>query len=151
MKQSELPCTQTTHMITGEYPYTLYSWIIYWKRYQSEYQATMCVFAILSKPCKFSKHNTLIDCSMPIRQIYQGKQILWMRLRVGKSGGLLQMIIKPERPLDTLHATHRDLYPAIYRIICIFLTMPVLSATSERSFSAMRSVNSFLRSNIADE
>ena len=61
------------------------------------------------------------------------------------------MIIKPERPLDTLHATHRDLFPAIYRIICIFLTMPVLSATSERSFSAMRRVKSYLRSTIGDE
>ena len=29
--------------------------------------------------------------------------------------------------------------------------MPVLSATSERSFSAMRCVDSFLRSTIADE
>ena len=48
---------------------------------------------------------------------------------------------KPERLLDTLHATNRDLYPAIYSIICILLTMPVSSATSERSFSAIRRVN----------
>jgi len=46
---------------------------------------------------------------------------------------------KPERLLDTLHATNRDLYPAfINSIISILLTMPVSSATSERSFSAMR-------------
>ena len=33
--------------------------------------------------------NLTTDCSMPIRHIYQRKQILWMRLSIGKSGGLL--------------------------------------------------------------
>jgi hypothetical protein len=57
---------------------------------------------------------------------------------------------KPERLLDTLHATNRDLYPAIYIIISILLRMPVSSATSERSFSAMRRVKSYLRSTMND-
>jgi hypothetical protein len=52
---------------------------------------------------------------------------------------------KPERLLDTLHATNRDLYPAIYTIISIILTMSVSSATSEISFSAIKLVKSFLR------
>ena len=43
---------------------------------------------------------------------------------------------------DILHATNRDLYPAIYTIISILLTMPVSSATSERPY---------LRSTIGDE
>ena len=58
---------------------------------------------------------------------------------------------KPERLLNTLHAINRDLYPAIYTIISIILTMSVSSATSERSFSAMRRVKSYLRSTIGDE
>ena len=58
---------------------------------------------------------------------------------------------KPERLLNTLHATNRDLYPAIYTIISILLTMSVSSATSDRSFSAMRRVKSYLRSTIGDE
>jgi hypothetical protein len=45
---------------------------------------------------------------------------------------------RPERRLDTLHTTSRDLYPAIYSIVSILLTIPVSSATSGRSFSAMR-------------
>jgi hypothetical protein len=57
---------------------------------------------------------------------------------------------KPERLLDTLHATNRDLYPAIYIIICILLTLSVSSATSERSFSAMRRVKSYLRPTMND-
>ena len=58
---------------------------------------------------------------------------------------------KPERLLDTLHATNSDLYSAIYSIICILQTMPVSSTTSEKSFSAMRGVKSYLRSTIGDE
>ena len=56
-----------------------------------------------------------------------------------------------QRLLDTLHTTNRDLYPAIYIIICILLTLPVSSATSERSFSAIRRVKSYLWSTIGDE
>ena len=58
---------------------------------------------------------------------------------------------KLERLLDTLHATNHDLYPDIYTIISILLTMFVSSATSERSFSAIRRVKSYLRSTIGDE
>ena len=45
---------------------------------------------------------------------------------------------KTERLFNTLHATNRGIYLAIYSIISILLTMPVSSATSERSFSPMR-------------
>ena len=58
---------------------------------------------------------------------------------------------KPERLLHTLHATKRDLYTAIYSIISILVTMPVSSATCERSFSAIRLVKSYLRSTIGNE
>ena len=58
---------------------------------------------------------------------------------------------KPERLLDILHATNRDLYTAIYSIICILLTMSVSSATNERSFSAIRRVKSYLMSTIGDK
>ena len=52
---------------------------------------------------------------------------------------------KPERLFETLHATNRVLCPAIYSIISIILTMPVSSATSERSFSAMTETREILR------
>ena len=53
---------------------------------------------------------------------------------------------KPGRLLDILNVTDPDLYPSIYRIIWILLTMPVSSATSERSFifSAMQRAKSFI-------
>ena len=58
---------------------------------------------------------------------------------------------KPERLLDTLDTTNRDLYLAIYTIISILLTMPVSSTTSERSFSALRRMKSYLRSTIGED
>jgi len=58
---------------------------------------------------------------------------------------------KLERLLETLHATNSELYPAIYTIISILLTMAVSSVTSERSFSVMRRVKSYLRSTIGNE
>ena len=50
-----------------------------------------------------------------------------------------------------LHAISRGLYPAIYNIISILLTMSVSSATSERSLSPMRRMKFYLRSTIVDE
>ena len=41
----------------------------------------------------------------------------------------------PERLLDTLHATNRGLYPAIYSIIGILLTCPVSSSTMQERCS----------------
>ena len=58
---------------------------------------------------------------------------------------------KPEILLDTLHATNRDLYPAIYSTISILLTLSVSSATSEISLSGRRLVKSFLRSHMGDK
>ena len=59
--------------------------------------------------------------------------------------------MKSQRDYSTLHATNRDLYLAIYTIISILLTMSVSSATSNRSFSAIRCVKFHLRSTIDDE
>ena len=47
---------------------------------------------------------------------------------------------KPQTLLETLNVTNQDLYPNIYAIFPVLITMPVSSASSERSFSAMRRV-----------
>jgi hypothetical protein len=43
---------------------------------------------------------------------------------------------KPQALLETLNVTNQDLYPNIYAIFTVLITMPVSSASSERSFSA---------------
>jgi hypothetical protein len=47
---------------------------------------------------------------------------------------------KPETLLETLNVTNQDLYPNIYAIFTVLITMPVSSAFNERSFSAVHCV-----------
>jgi hypothetical protein len=57
---------------------------------------------------------------------------------------------KPQTLLETLNVTNQDLYPNIYAIFTL-ITMPVSSASSERSFSAMCHVKNCLRATMGDE
>ena len=58
---------------------------------------------------------------------------------------------KPQTLLETLNATNQDLYLNIYAIFTVFIIMPVSSASSERTFSAMRRVRKCLRATMDDE
>ena len=58
---------------------------------------------------------------------------------------------KPQTLLDTLNVTNQDLYPNIYAIFTVLITMPVSSASSERSFSAMHRVKTCLGATMGDE
>ena len=58
---------------------------------------------------------------------------------------------KPQTLLVILNVTNQDLYPNIYAIFTVLITMPVSSASTERSFSAMRSVKNCLRATMGDE
>ena len=52
---------------------------------------------------------------------------------------------------ETLQHANPDLYPNVVTIINILLTMPVSTATPERSFSTMRRVKTYLRSTMKTE
>jgi hypothetical protein len=58
---------------------------------------------------------------------------------------------KPQTLLETLDVTNQDLYPNIYAICTVLITIPVSSASSERSFSAFPLVNNCLRATMGDE
>ena len=58
---------------------------------------------------------------------------------------------KPHTLLETLNVTNQDLHPNIYAIFILLITMPVSSASSERSFSAIRCVKNSLRATMGDE
>ena len=47
--------------------------------------------------------------------------------------------------------TNKDLYPSIYAILSILVTIPSSSATAERSFSAMKRIKNYLRSTMGDD
>ena len=47
---------------------------------------------------------------------------------------------KPSTLAKPLSVTNKDLYPSIYTILSILVTMPSSSATTERSFIAMKKI-----------
>ena len=44
-----------------------------------------------------------------------------------------------------------EVYPLVYRVVTLILTLPVSTATTERSFSAMNIVKTTLRNKMEDE
>ena len=51
----------------------------------------------------------------------------------------------PTSLCETLDAVNPVLYPSIDTILCIILTMPVTSATAERSFRVLRRLKTYCR------
>ena len=53
--------------------------------------------------------------------------------------------------IEALCACHADIYPNVYMLLTILGTLPVSNATSERSFSTMRRLKTYLRSSIGNK
>ena len=50
----------------------------------------------------------------------------------------------PSSTIEALCACHADIYPNVYILLTILGTLPVSAATSERSFSTMRRLKTYL-------
>ena len=59
--------------------------------------------------------------------------------------------IIPSSAIEALCACHADIYPNVYIFLTILGTLPVSTATSERSFSTTRRLKTYLRSSIGNE
>ena len=57
----------------------------------------------------------------------------------------------PSSAIKALCACHADIYPNVYILLTILGTLPVSTATSERSFSTMKCLKTYLRSSIGNE
>ena len=57
----------------------------------------------------------------------------------------------PSCAIEALCACHADIYPNVYILLTILGTLPVSTATSERSFRTMRRLKTYLRSSIGNE
>ena len=53
---------------------------------------------------------------------------------------------KPDSITDLVDKTNADLYPGVKACLLVLLSMPVSTATAERSFSTMRCIKTYLRS-----
>lgn len=65
--------------------------------------------------------------------------------RVAKNQGKL-----PDSVLEALENCDLDMYPTIHKLLSILATLPVSAATAERSFSTLRRLKTWLRSNIGE-
>ena len=80
------------------------------------------------------------------RTVFDG-EIVWWKAK--------QAHVDPEDKPTTLHhtlcSTNRELHPNVTAILTIIVTMPVSTATPERSFSTMRRVKTYMRSTMRAE
>ena len=56
----------------------------------------------------------------------------------------------PSSAIEALCSCHADIYPNVYMLHPVLGTLPVSTATSERSFSTMRLLKTYLRSSIGN-
>jgi len=61
------------------------------------------------------------------------------------------VITVPSSAIEAPCACHADICPNVYILLTILRTLPVSTATSERSFSTMRRLKTYLRSSIGNE
>ena len=57
----------------------------------------------------------------------------------------------PSNVIEALCACHADIYPNVYILHTILGTLPVSTATSERSFNTMKRLKTYLKSSIGNE
>jgi hypothetical protein len=58
---------------------------------------------------------------------------------------------KPSNLKDTLNVTNEELYPSISTVLLILYTMPASTATTERSFSVLRRLKTYLRTTMMQD
>ncbi|CAG2209581.1 unnamed protein product [Mytilus edulis] len=61
------------------------------------------------------------------------------------------VIEKPKSLKASLSVTNKELYPSIFAIFAILVTMPVTTSTTERSFSSLRRLKTYLRSTMVQD
>jgi len=84
------------------------------------------------------------DLTKPLEELVPGLR-LWCRK--------LSHLKASERPTDVLGCIKSccfDAFPNIFTLLHIFLTLPVTPCTSERSFSTLRRLKTYLRSTTSD-
>jgi len=59
--------------------------------------------------------------------------------------------LRPKSAIAALNQCSVDFFPKIATLLCIFATLPVTTATAERTFSVLRQLKTYLRSVMGEE
>lgn len=68
---------------------------------------------------------------------------LWCRKKVSLEE-------KPLNAMDALRICNPEIYPNIFRLLQVLATLPVTNATSERSFSTLKRIKTYLRNSMSE-
>ena len=72
-------------------------------------------------------------------------------MKRGKARWATLTTANPSNLKDTLNVTKGELYPSISTVLLILYTMPASTATTERSFSVLRRLKTYLRTTILQD
>lgn len=62
----------------------------------------------------------------------------------------MQTIDKPNNALEAMAMCNQSIYPNIFKILQILVTLPVFSATNERTFSNLKRIKTYLRNSMSE-
>ena len=57
---------------------------------------------------------------------------------------------KPNNAIDALNICIKDMYPGIFNLLQILATLPVSTASNERTFSKLKLIKTYLRNTISE-
>jgi hypothetical protein len=75
---------------------------------------------------------------------------LWKQKWVSVSASTIPTVI-PSTAIDALNCCQEAIFPNVYTLLTIACTLPVTTASAERSFSSFRRLKTYLRSTICTE
>ncbi|XP_025191890.1 52 kDa repressor of the inhibitor of the protein kinase-like [Melanaphis sacchari] len=103
-------------------------------------------FQVLINPCAKSDLHHLVKYYQEDVESYEkvvSEVDLWHRYLNKKN-------IKPQNALDALLICNQDFYPNIYNLLHILAVLPVTSCESERSFSSLKRIKTYLRNSTSE-
>ena len=95
--------------------------------------------------CLFYQYKVTVTCHrmlMTLKHLFFSWQVRWRDVPVDDH---------PTDCFDSLAVYDKQFYPNIYGLLQIFATLPVSTASAERTFSAMKLLKTYLLSTLSDE
>ncbi|XP_060848161.1 52 kDa repressor of the inhibitor of the protein kinase-like [Rhopalosiphum padi] len=78
-------------------------------------------------------------------EVFKNEFKLWQR----KLKSLLE-IDKPKNAMEAIYICNEAMYPNIFKLLKILATLPVSSATNERTFSTLKRIKTYLRNSTSE-
>lgn len=63
---------------------------------------------------------------------------------------LKKLEMKPKNSIDALKLCNSDIYPGVNKLFQILATLPISTASNERTFSSLKRIKTYLRNTISE-